>query len=50
MHRAKQQALSGMHEIAAEVAQSVTEKITGSSPDAASLAAAVDRALTERAA
>jgi F-type H+-transporting ATPase subunit b len=46
----KQQALARMHEIAAEVAQSVTEKITGSSPEAASLAAAVERALAERAA
>jgi F-type H+-transporting ATPase subunit b len=45
---AKQKALSEMHEIAAEVARSVTEKVTGSAADPASLAAAVDRAIAER--
>jgi F-type H+-transporting ATPase subunit b len=45
---AKQKALSEMHEIAAEVARSVTEKVTGSAADRASLAAAVDRAIAER--
>ena len=47
---AKQRALSDMHEIAVEVARSVTEKVTGSAADSANLAAAVDRALAERAA
>jgi F-type H+-transporting ATPase subunit b len=46
---AKQRALSEMHGIAAEVARSVTEKVTGSAADPAALAAAVDRALAERA-
>jgi F-type H+-transporting ATPase subunit b len=46
---AKQQALSEMHEIAVEVGRSVTEKLTGSSPDPASLASAVHRAIAERA-
>jgi F-type H+-transporting ATPase subunit b len=46
---AKQRALSEMPEIVAEVARSVTEKVTGSAPDPAGLAAAVDRALAERA-
>jgi F-type H+-transporting ATPase subunit b len=45
---AKQKALSEMHEIAAEVARSVTEKVTGSAADPANLAAAVDRAIAER--
>jgi hypothetical protein len=35
--------------IAAEVARSVTEKVTGSTADPANLAAAVDRALAGRA-
>jgi F-type H+-transporting ATPase subunit b len=47
---AKQRALSDMHEIAIEVARSVTERITGSAADPENLAAAVDRALIERAA
>jgi hypothetical protein len=38
-----------MHDIAAEVARSVVEKVTGSAADPANLAAAVDRALGERA-
>jgi F-type H+-transporting ATPase subunit b len=46
---AKERALSEMQDIAVEVGRSVTEKVTGSTPDAASLAAAVDRALAERA-
>src|SRR5438270_13264875 len=46
---AKQRALSEMHGIATEVARSVTEKVTGSAADPANLAAAVDRALAERA-
>ena len=46
---AKQRALSEMPEIVAEVARSVTEKVTGSAPDPAGLTAAVDRALAERA-
>ena len=46
---AKQRALSEMHGIATEVALSVTEKVTGSAADPANLAAAVDRALAERA-
>lgn len=45
---AKQRALAEMHEIAFEVARSVTEKVTGVAGDPASLAAAVDRALAER--
>jgi F-type H+-transporting ATPase subunit b len=47
---AKQRALSDMHEIAIDVARSVTEKVTGSAADPAILAAAVDRALAECAA
>ena len=46
---AKQSALAEMHGIAAEVARSVTEKVTGSAADPASLTAAVDRAIAERA-
>jgi F-type H+-transporting ATPase subunit b len=46
---AKQRAMSEMHDIATEVARSVTEKVTGSGADPASLAAAVDRAIAERA-
>src|SRR5215469_1136003 len=45
---AKQKALSEMHEIAAEVARSVTEKVTGSAADPLSLAAAVERAIAEQ--
>jgi F-type H+-transporting ATPase subunit b len=46
---AKQRALAEMPGIAAEVARSVTEKVTGSAADPANLSAAVDRALAERA-
>lgn len=46
---AKQRALAELHEVAIEVGRSITERITGSAPDAATLAAAVDRALAERA-
>ena len=46
---AKQDALSVMHEIAIEVGRSLTEKVTGSAANPASLAAAVDRAIAERA-
>lgn len=45
---AKQRALSEMQQIAVEVGRSVAEKVTGSAPDAAGLAAAVDRAIAER--
>jgi F-type H+-transporting ATPase subunit b len=45
---AKQRALAEMHEIAVEVARSVTEKVTGAAADTASLTAAVERALAER--
>jgi F-type H+-transporting ATPase subunit b len=44
---AKQQALGELHNIAVEVARSVTEKLTGTAADAASVAAAVDRAMAE---
>jgi F-type H+-transporting ATPase subunit b len=47
---AKQRALAEMHDLAIEVARSVTEKVIGSAADPASLAAAVDQAMTERAA
>lgn len=46
---AKQQALAEMHGIAVDVGRSIAEKVTGSAPDTASLAAAVDRAMAERA-
>ncbi len=46
---AKERALSEMPAIVAEVARSVTEKVIGSAPDPAGLAAAVDHALAERA-
>ena len=46
---AKQRALSEMPEIATEVARSVAEKLTGSSADTASVAAAVDRTIAARA-
>lgn len=46
---AKQRALAELHEVAIEVGRSITERITGSAPDAATLAAAVDRALAEHA-
>jgi hypothetical protein len=39
-----------MHGMATEVARSVTEKVTGTAVDPANLAAAVDRALADRAA
>ena len=46
---AKERALSEMHGVALEVARSVTEKLTGSAVDEGGLAAAVDRAIAERA-
>ena len=46
---AKQRALSEMPEMALEVARSVAEKLTGSAAEPASLGAAVDRAIAERA-
>lgn len=46
---AKQNALSALHEIAVEVGRSVTEKVAGSPANPANLAAAVDRAIAERA-
>src|SRR5215831_9480125 len=46
---AKQRALSEMPQIAIEVARAVTEKVMGSAADPANLAAAVDRAIAERA-
>jgi F-type H+-transporting ATPase subunit b len=46
---AKQRALAELHEVAIEVGRSITERITGSAPDAGTLAAAVDRALAEHA-
>jgi F-type H+-transporting ATPase subunit b len=45
---AKQRALSEMPQIAIDVARAVTEKVTGSAADPASLSAAVDRAIAER--
>jgi F-type H+-transporting ATPase subunit b len=45
---AKQRALSDMHDIAVAVGRSVVEKVTGTAADPASLAAAVDRAISER--
>jgi F-type H+-transporting ATPase subunit b len=45
---AKQRALAELPAIAIEVARSVTEKVTGSAPDPARLAADVDHALAER--
>jgi F-type H+-transporting ATPase subunit b len=44
---AKQQALSEMHQIAIEVGRAITERITGSVPDTATLADAVDHAIAE---
>src|SRR5215469_7854423 len=44
---AKERALSEMPTVVAEVARSVTEKVTGAAPDPAGLAAAVDHALAE---
>jgi F-type H+-transporting ATPase subunit b len=46
---AKERAILEMHGIAIEVARSVTEKLTGAAADEGSLAAAVDRAIAERA-
>jgi F-type H+-transporting ATPase subunit b len=46
---AKQNALAEMHGIAVDVGRSIAEKVTGSAPDAPSLAEAVDRAIAERA-
>jgi F-type H+-transporting ATPase subunit b len=45
---AKQRALAELHDIAVEVARSVTEKVTGTAADTASLGVAVDRAMAER--
>jgi len=45
---AKQGALTELHDIAVEVARSVTEKVTGTAADTASLGVAVDRAMAER--
>ncbi len=47
---AKERALSEIRNVASDVAASVAAKLTGSAPDAGSVAAAVDRVLTERAA
>jgi F-type H+-transporting ATPase subunit b len=46
---AKERALSELHQVAIEVGRSITEKVTGSAADPATLAAAVDRAMAERA-
>ena len=46
---AKERALADIRGVAVEVAGSVGEKLVGAAPDAAALAAAVDRALKERA-
>src|SRR5215831_10669673 len=46
---AKERALSEMPAVVAYVDPATTEKVTGSAPDPAGLAAAVDRALAERA-
>lgn len=45
---AKQQALSDIRAVAIEVGRSLTEKLVGAPADEASLAAAVDRVMTER--
>lgn len=45
---AKQRALTELHDVAVEVARSVTEKVTGTAADIASLGVAVDRAMAER--
>ena len=45
---AKERALAELHDIAIEVARSVTEKVSGTTADTTSLAAAVDRAMAER--
>jgi F-type H+-transporting ATPase subunit b len=45
---AKQRALAEMHGMAVEVGRSIAEKVTGSAPDAPSLAAAVDHVMAER--
>jgi len=45
---AKQRALTELRDIAVEVARSVTEKVTGTAADSASLGIAVDRAMAER--
>jgi F-type H+-transporting ATPase subunit b len=47
---AKDRALSEIRNVASDVAASLAAKLTGLAPDAASVAAAVDRVLTERAA
>ena len=45
----KQQALSEVRGIAADVAQAVVEKLTGAAPNQARLASAVDNAVAGRA-
>jgi F-type H+-transporting ATPase subunit b len=46
---AKERAFADIRNVALEVARSVTEKLTGATPDEAKLAPAVDRAMAERA-
>jgi F-type H+-transporting ATPase subunit b len=46
---AKQRAAAELHEIAVDIARSVTEKLTGRPVDVTSVAAAVDRAMAEHA-
>lgn len=46
---AKQRAVAELHDIAAEVARSVTEKLTGRPADVTSVTAAVSRAMAEQA-
>jgi F-type H+-transporting ATPase subunit b len=46
---AKQRAVAELHEIAVDVARSVTEKLTGRPADVTRVAAAVDRAMAEHA-
>jgi F-type H+-transporting ATPase subunit b len=45
---AKERAFADIRNVAVEVARSVTEKLTGATPDEAKLAPAVDRAMAER--
>ena len=45
---AKERAFADIRNVAVEVARSVSEKLTGTAPDEAKLAPAVDRALAER--
>jgi F-type H+-transporting ATPase subunit b len=46
---AKERAFADIRNVAVEVARSVSEKLTGTAPDEAKLAPAVDRAMAERA-